>query len=263
MKIELTKKWIRNLKTLDVAFQPIVNIHTGKIFAVEALLRNYKEVGFNSIFELFDEVYKDNLLYSFDLKLRKKALKKLRTIEAYSDVKLFYNLDNRLLEMPNFKHGNTSKLLRHYGIGKNSICFEISERHEISDISRMQEVLEHYKSEDFCIAIDDFGVGYSGYKLLYESKPDIIKIDRFFLSGIQKDAKKKIMARSITQLALQLGINVIAEGIESKEELITCREIGCHFAQGYFVQKPTLLASEILSEYPHILSLEKTAALSA
>ncbi len=255
MKLELPKKWIRNLKTLDVAFQPIVNIHTGKIFAVEALLRNYKEVGFNSIFELFDEVYKDNLLYSFDLKLRKKALKKLTTVDDYEDIKLFYNLDNRLLEMPNFKHGNTGKLLKHYGIGKNSICFEISERHEISNSSRMQEVLEHYKNEDFCIAIDDFGVGYSGYKLLYESKPNIIKIDRFFLSNIQKDMKKKLMARSITHLAVQLGIKVIAEGIESKEELLTCRDIGRHFVQGYFIQRPTLNASEILNEYPHILDV--------
>ncbi|MDT8338630.1 MAG: GGDEF domain-containing protein [Sulfurimonas sp.] len=255
MKLELPKKWIRNLKTLDVAFQPIVNIHTGKIFAVEALLRNYKEVGFNSIFELFDTVYEDNLLYSFDLKLRKKALKKLITIDNQEEIKLFYNLDNRLLDMPNFKHGNTGKLLKHYGIGKNRICFEISERHEISNVSRMQEVLAHYKSEDFCIAIDDFGVGYSGYKLLYDSKPDIIKIDRFFLSDIQKDAKKKLMARSITHLAVQLGIKVIAEGIETKEELLTCRDIGCHFVQGYFIQRPTLLASEIAQEYPHVLNI--------
>ena len=78
MKNNLPKKWIHNLKVLDIAFQPILNIQTGKTFGVEALLRNHKEVGFDSIFELFDEVYKDNLLYSFDLKLRKKALKKFK-----------------------------------------------------------------------------------------------------------------------------------------------------------------------------------------
>lgn len=252
MKNDLPKKWINNLKILDVAFQPILNIHTGKIFAVEALLRNHKEVGFDSIFELFDEVYRDNLLYSFDIKLRKKALKKFITIEGYKDIKLFYNLDNRLLDMPNFKHGNTNKLLKRYGVDKNSICFEISERHEISNTSRMEEVLEHYKEENFCIAIDDFGVGYSGYKLLYESKPDIIKIDRFFLSDIDTNVKKKIMARSITNLAIQLGIKVIAEGVETKEELFACRDIGCHLVQGYFIQKPTLNTENIYSEYQHI-----------
>lgn len=257
MKNDLPRKWIKKLKLLDIAFQPILNIQTGKIFAVEALLRNYKDVGFDSIFELFDEVYRDNLLYSFDIKLRKKALKKFITIDGYEDIKLFYNLDNRLLDMPNFKHGNTNKLLKHYGVDKHSICFEISERHEIPDCYRMQEVLAHYKKEEFHIAIDDFGVGYSGYKLLYDSKPDIIKIDRFFLTDIQKDVKKKIMTRSITNLAVQLGIKVIAEGVETKEELITCKDIGCHFVQGYFVQKPTLVTKEIYSLYPHILDLKK------
>ncbi len=257
MKKSLPKKWIQNLKILDVAFQPILNIQTGKIFAVEALLRNYKEVGFDSIFDLFDDVYRDNLLYSFDLKLRKKAIKKFITIDGHKSIKLFYNLDNRLLEMPDFSQGNTNKLLKRYDIDKGSICFEISERHEIPDVCRMQEVLIHYKKEDFCIAIDDFGVGYSGYKLLYGSKPDIIKIDRFFLTDIQKDVKKKLMTRSITHLAVQLGIKVIAEGVETKEELLVCRDIGCHFAQGYFIQRPTLQSNEITQDYPHISELLK------
>lgn len=255
MKNSLPKKWIQNLKVLDVAFQPILNIQTGKIFAVEALLRNYQEAGFTSIFDLFDEVYKDNLLYSFDLKLRKKALKKFITIYGYENIKLFYNLDNRLLEMPNFTQGNTNKLLNRYGVDKNSICFEISERHEISNTSSMEEILTHYKDENFCIAIDDFGVGYSGYKLLYECKPDIIKVDRFFLADIQKDIKKKIMTRSITSLAIQLGIKVVAEGVETKEELLTCRDIGCHFVQGYLVQKPTIEPKKIQNEYFHINSI--------
>ena len=255
MKNELPKKWINNLKILDIAFQPILNIHTGKIFAVEALLRNYKEVGYDSIFELFDDVYKDNLLYSFDLKLRKKALKKLLQINDYKNIKLFYNIDNRVLEMPNFSKAKTSKLLKHYEIDKNNICFEISERHEISDNSSMEKVLSHYKELNYCIAIDDFGVGYSGYKLLYDSKPDMIKIDRFFLSDINKDVKKKLMTRSITHLAIQLGIKVIAEGIETIEELYTCRDIGCHLIQGYLIQKPTVNIKEIKNEYLHVINI--------
>lgn len=260
MKKNLPKKWVQNLKILDVALQPILNIHTGKIFAVEALLRNYEEVGFSSIFDLFDAVYEDNLLCSFDLKLRKKAIKKFIEIDGYEKMKLFYNLDNRLLEMPDFSHGNTLKLLERYGMDKKTICFEISERQEISNTPKMQEVLAHYKEEKYCIAIDDFGVGHSGYKLLYDSKPDIIKIDRFFLTNIDTDSKKKLMSRSITHLALQLGIKVIAEGIETKEELLACRDIGCHFIQGYLIQKPTKKAAEILQEYPnitHILTSEK------
>lgn len=259
MKNNLPKKWIQNLKVLDFAFQPILNIHTGEIFAVEALLRNYKEVGFDSIFELFDEVHRDNLLYAFDLKLRKKAFKKFMKIEGYENIKLFFNLDNRVLDMPDFQQGNTSKILSDYGINKNNVCFEISERYELSSSSNIQKVFSHYKNEKFCIAIDDFGTGYSGYKLLYEIKPDIIKIDRFFISNIQKDLKKKLMTRAITHLAIQLGIKVIAEGVETKEELLTCRDLGCHFVQGYFAQMPTQNVAEIKKSYEHIAQMLKSS----
>ena len=252
MKNKLPKKWLDNLKTLDVAFQPILNIHTGETFAVEALLRNFEAVGFKSIFALFDKAYEEGLLYSFDIALREKALLKFSKIDKYEKIKLFYNLDNRLLEMPNFTHGNTNEILKTLGIKKEHICFEISERHEISGEGNLENVLKHYKKENFCIAIDDFGVGYSGYKLLYDSTPNVIKIDRFFLQDIESNLKKKLLVTSITNLAMQLGITVIAEGVETREELLTCKEIGCHLVQGYLVQRPTKNTAEILQKYAHV-----------
>jgi len=257
MKNELPNIWIKNLEVLDIAFQPILNIHTGEIYAVEALLRNFQEVGFKSIFSLFDQVYKDNILYTFDIALREKALLKFTTIKNYNNIRLFYNLDNRLLEMPDFSHGNTTKILKKLDIKKENICFEISERHEISSECNIENVLQHYKDEKFSIAIDDFGIGYSGYKLLYDFTPDIIKIDRFFLQGIEKKIKKKLLVRNITHLAMQLGIKVIAEGVETNEELLTCKDIGCHLVQGYLVQRPTTDADEIISKYEHIEDIVK------
>ena len=253
MNIALTQHWKSHLELLDVAFQPIINIHTGKIYGVEALLRNFQDVGFKSIFSLFDTVYKEKLLYSFDLALREKAFKKYTQIKGYKNIKLFYNLDNRLFEMDNYSTGNTTKLLKELNINKENICFEISERQEITNKHDLERVLQHYKSEDFSIAIDDFGVGHSGYKLFYDSTPNIIKIDRFFLQGLEKNMKKKLMVRNITHLAIQLGIKVIAEGIETKAEYLTCKDIGCHLAQGYFIQKPTKNTSDILLEYQNII----------
>ncbi|OHD94382.1 MAG: diguanylate phosphodiesterase [Sulfurimonas sp. GWF2_37_8] len=252
MENELSQTWLDKLAILDFAFQPIFNIHTGKIYGVEALLRNYQEIGCKSIFALFDEVYKHKILYTFDIHLRDKALAKFTQISNYEELKLFYNLDNRLFDMPDFSEGNTKKILQKYNIQKKSICFEISERHEISGDNNFEQTIEHYKSNDYCIAIDDFGVGYSGYKLLYDSTPDILKIDRFFLSDIEQNVKKQLMVRSITHLAIQLGIQVIAEGVETAAELLTCQKIGCHFVQGYFVQRPTLITEEITTEYKHI-----------
>ena len=255
MKNILEQGWKDKLDLLDIAFQPIINIHTGKIYAVEALLRNYRDIGFKSIFSVFDTIYKEGILYCFDLALREKTLKKFTQIKNHDNIKLFYNLDNRLFDLPNYSTGNTNILLNQLGIKRENICFEISERHEISDSFRMERVLKHYKDENFFIAIDDFGTGYSGYKLLFDSTPDIIKIDRYFLQDIEKNMKKKLMVKSITHLAIQLGIQVLAEGVETKEEYLTCRDIGCNLVQGYFVQKPTQETKEISSKYKHISEL--------
>lgn len=167
-------------------------------------------------------------------------------------MKLFYNLDNRLFEMPDFSTGNTNKILKELEIKKEYICFEISERHEISSNATMETLLSHYRDENFTIAIDDFGAGYSGYKLLFDSTPDIIKIDRYLLQNIDKSMKKQLMLRSITNLAIQLGIQVIAEGVETKGELLTCKEIGCHLVQGYYIQHPTQTTAQILEVYEDI-----------
>ncbi|MDQ7068210.1 MAG: GGDEF domain-containing protein [Sulfurimonas sp.] len=157
--------------------------------------------------------------------------------------------------MPDFSVGNTNAILKRLGIKKEHICFEISERHEISESTSIEKVIAHYKEENFCIAIDDFGVGYSGYKLLFDSTPDIIKIDRYFLQDINTNMKKQLMLRSITNLAIQLGIQVIAEGVETKAELLTCKDIGCHLVQGYLIQYPTQDTDEIIEVYQNIIDI--------
>jgi diguanylate cyclase (GGDEF)-like protein len=255
METQLTQLWLDRFEYLDIAFQPILNINTGKLYAVEALLRNVEAAGFKSIFSLFDQIYKEGILYPFDIKLRELAFKKFTTIHDYGKIKLFYNLDNRLFEIPNYTQGNTARLLEQFSMSKDHICFEISERHEISSECNLTTVLQHYQDEGYCIAIDDFGIGHSGYKLLYETKPDIIKIDRFFLSNIQDNLKKKILVRNITKLANQFGIKVVAEGVETKEELLICKDIGCNYVQGYLIQKPTCYAHEIHHQYKHITQI--------
>lgn len=255
---ELEHTWIEYLDRLDIAFQPIVSIHSGQIYAVEALLRGVEEIGFASIAAFFDRAYNLNILYTMDLVLREKVIKKFTHLHKHADIKLFINIDNRLLAMPNYAAGNTAKLLHKYNLAKETICFEISERHEILNPLLFEEILSHYKEENYSIAIDDFGVGVSGYQMLYRSTPDIIKIDRFFLESICSDVKKKILVRSIVQLATQLGITVIAEGVETQMEMLVSKELGCHLVQGYYVQRPTLETEAILREYTHVRELSKS-----
>ena len=242
----------RYLDVLDVAFQPIVDIHSGELFGVEALLRGTDTLGFESIASFFDRLFEENILYTFDLALREKVIKKFCTIGFYPQIKLFYNLDNRLLGMADFSKGNTSRLLKRYGLDHKSIVFELSEHNEIGNLDSFLSLMSHYRREGFCVAIDDFGIGQSGYKMLYHTTPNIIKIDRFFLSDVDSDPKKKLLARQMVQLSTLMGCRVIAEGVETVAELLVCKEIGCHLIQGYFVQRPTCDCRELILKYEHI-----------
>ncbi len=185
----LNKKWQDILNKLDFAFQPIVNVKTGKLYAVEALLRNVKKAGlYHSIFSLFDDAYHDGVLYQLDLELRYIAFSKFALI-SIPNIQLFYNLDNRLAYVIDFSHGNTLKILDQLNLDKKQICFELSERGTMQDPSAITNMVNRYKQEGFDIAIDDFGTGIAGFQLLYYAEANFIKIDRFFIDNIHKDSK--------------------------------------------------------------------------
>lgn len=243
------------LDVLDVAFQPIVDINSGDLFGVEALLRGTDTLGFESIESFFDRLYEENTLYTFDLALREKVIKKFCTIDGYRGIKLFYNLDNRLVSMADFSKGNTSRILKKYGLDHKSMVFELSEHNEIVNIDHFTSLMSHYAHEGFCVAIDDFGIGQSGFKMLYHATPNIIKIDRFFLSNIDNDPKKKLLARSMVQLSTLMGCRVIAEGVETQAEFLVCKEIGCHWVQGYLVGRPTCDCLQLHMKYTHVNTL--------
>jgi len=252
----LDKTWLHIIDNIDFAFQPIVDINNGKTVAYEALLRNYKEVGFDSIDSFFDTAYEEKILHTLDLKLRKKVLKKIINSKLYDkNIKIFYNLDNRIIEMPNYKEGQTSKILDKLNIDKNILTFEISEKHKFRSFIEAQTVFNLYQEQGYQIALDDFGTGFSGLKLLYYLNPNHIKIDRFFITDIFKDQKKKLFLKNIINIAKSINSSIIAEGIETQEELDMCHEIGCNSVQGYYIQRPSTNIDELKKYYPIIDSI--------
>ena len=251
----MTQKWTSIVEKLDYAFQPIIHSHTGKIFAVEALIRNYEQIhNINTIHELFDLAFSDDFLYEFDLMLREKAIKKFSSIDI-ENLRLFYNLDNRIIYNKALTTGNTANLLKQYNLNKDIITFELSERGAISEQSALSTMLYRYKKNGYSIAIDDFGIGVSGLKLLYFSQADIIKLDKFFIRDIDTDSKKKLFCTSIIDMAHTMGIKVIAEGIETINEYYTSKDIGVDFIQGFLVQKPTRITKNITKVYKDIVKI--------
>ena len=247
--------WDEIIDKLDYAFQPIIYAQSGKLYAVEALLRNVQDIpNITTIDDLFDLVFSNDYLYEFDLLLREKAIKKFANINI-PNLKLFYNLDNRIIYNKNYSSGNTQKILTKYNLSKDKIIFELSEKGTSIEQNALSTMLQRYKQSGYSIAIDDFGIGVSGLKLLYFSEANIIKIDRFFISNIDQDSKKKLFCSSIIDMAHIMGMQVIAEGVETEKEFYTCKDIGADFIQGFLVQKPTKNINEILPIYNDISNL--------
>jgi len=251
------KNWISRLSKIDYAFQPIVNIYTGNSFGFEALLRFHREAGFTSIDDVFNQAYHQGLLHQVDLYLRQKALAKFAEFKGSSQIKLFYNLDNRTFHSRDYTSGCTAAILNQAGYLMDDICFEISEKHPFRDNTDAARILEGYRSQGYMIAVDDCGTGFSGLQMLYYTEPDFIKIDRFFIQNMENDPKKRLVVSTIVNFAHFMGSLVLAEGVETIEEFFLCKEIGCDMVQGYFIQRPELDLKKLKTRYEDIGNISR------
>ncbi|CAA7621366.1 Diguanylate cyclase/phosphodiesterase [Candidatus Terasakiella magnetica] len=230
---------------LDIAFQPIVNVHSGACHGYEALLRNTAELGFGSIAEFFDACHARGILAEMETALREKAVAKFITLPHHRRTKLFLNIDNRTLEAEGDLPRRMRAMLDRFDLAESSVAVEISERHPLGDPAKAAATFRQFKRHGLRLAIDDFGAGFSGLQLLYSSEPDFLKIDRFFIADIAADARKKVFLAHIVNIAHLLGAVVVAEGVETEREFFVCKEIGCDLVQGWLVQHPTTMMNQL------------------
>ncbi len=250
--------WTDIVGRLDVAFQPIVNIHTGACYGYETLLRNCEQAGFASIQDFFDRCHDRGVLGEIEMVVRDKSLAKFTRLPHHRQTKLFLNLDNRGLAVDRDLPARSRDLMEYHGVPENSVVFELSERHDFINPNESASVIKHYKRNNFRLAIDDFGTGFSGLQMLYCAEPDFLKIDRFFISDIAEDAKKKLFVAQIVHIAHLLGVVVVAEGVETEHEYFVCKDIGCDLLQGYLVQRPSCDITEMRAHYEIIEQLAKS-----
>ncbi len=241
--------------SIEYAFQPIVNINTGAVYGFEALLRGHERMGLSSIQSFFDHAWQLGVLHQADLALRQKALLAFSNIPAAQDKKLFFNLDGRCFESPDYNPEQTMIMMRELDFAASTLCLELSEKYDNSAATHVGEILARCRSQSFHIAIDDYGQGFSQLKMLYEHQPDYLKIDRFFVDGMATDNKKKLMVGNVAQMAHTLGITVIAEGMEREEDLLACLNAGCDMAQGYLIQRPQTDLVKLADYYEIVTSI--------
>ena len=131
-------------------------------------------------------------------------------------------------------------------LNSRNLTLEITETIAISDINHTLKILDRLNSLGIAVAIDDFGTGYSSLNYLNQMSVNELKIDKSFIWDIEKNNKNKMIANTIIILAKQLGLKVIAEGVENEEQLNLLREMKCDTAQGYYFSKP--VPKEIIDE---------------
>lgn len=227
-------------------YQPVVNLETGIVFGYEALMR--PDIGLTdiSVQSLFECAEKMQRAWELDKICRKRALKTAGRQRL--EKKLFINVDPNIMLDPEFQEGFTKNRLEKYKIAPNLVVFELSERTAISNYPSFQKTLQHYRDQKFSIAIDDFGYGYSSLSLFCETAPEFIKIDISLIKGINKDLFKKNMVKSLVQIASSTNTKLIAEGIETKEDLLCLIELGVAYGQGFFLGRPCPAFTSVSSE---------------
>ncbi len=175
-----------------------------------------------------------------DVRCRENAMREASSLSiTQNGAYLFINVCPEVLVDPVHSVGITDKLAERYEISKENIILELTEESYVQDYKLFRRALMYYREAGYKIAIDDFGAGYGGLKMLSELTPDFVKIDRYFISGIDTEIVKFNLVDAIVVACHKLGIRVVAEGIERKEELKTAVQLGIDLLQGYYLHKPS------------------------
>lgn len=220
----------------SMAYQPIVNTTTQKIFAYEALVRGLNN---ESAGEIFTHV-NDGNRYRFDQTCRTKAIKIASELGLSSLLSI--NFMPNAVYRPELCIRTTLAAAETYGIPIENIILEITEGEKVEDHAHLREIVEHYRQRGFKTAIDDFGAGYAGLNLLSEIQTDIIKLDMALIRNIDRDKVRQAIVKGVLQVTNDLGVTVIAEGIETYEEWSVLESFGIELFQGFYFAKPAFQA---------------------
>jgi EAL domain-containing protein (putative c-di-GMP-specific phosphodiesterase class I) len=172
-----------------------------------------------------------------------------------SGLYLFVNVCPETLMDPAHRFGITDELAERYCIPKEKIILELTEETAIKDYLLFRKAVAYYRKRGYKIAIDDFGSGYGGLKMLSIIEPDFVKIDRYFISNIDRAATKFNLVDSITTTCHRMGIKVIAEGIETEEQLKAVSDVGVELLQGYYLSRPSPVIDEDIVRAPILRSM--------
>lgn len=220
----------------DYAFQPIVDLDRREIFAHEALVRG---PGGEGAMTVLSQVNEQNR-YRFDQACRVKAIKGAQRLGMQQRISINF-LPNAIYK-PELCIRTTLEAARTHGFPVDQIIFEVTEGERVEDGPWFAKILREYKRCGFMTAIDDFGAGYAGLTLLADFQPDLIKLDMALVRDIDARPERQMIVRHLVRMCQDLGVRVIAEGIETARERDFLHDAGIRLMQGYFFARPAFQA---------------------
>lgn len=226
-------------KLLTPVFQPIVAVENPRIIGYEALIRGPDDSPLHTPDALFAVARESHLLAALEFSCREVSCESFAALNLPG--KLFLNMSPISFTDSQYRDGVTREILQRVGLSAERVVFELTESQPLDKLDLLRAASEHFRRQGFAVALDDLGAGYAGLRVWSELCPDYVKIDRHFISGIDKDPVKREFVRAMLDIAHRMGHKAIAEGIETAAEYTTLITMGVEYAQGYFIARPLAL----------------------
>lgn len=240
----------------ELHYQPIVSLETGRVVELEALVRwRHPKRGLVTAGEFISLAEETGLIVPMGWLALTEACDQIRHWRAENGLEAPLSVSINMTAA-HLRHRDLADKMRvalgEWGLTDHALNFEITESILIDDPERARTVLSELRALGVGVHLDDFGTGYSSLQYLHELPLDAIKIDRRFIARLGRDTREAQVAATIRELARQIGVPVIAEGVETPEHLAHVRALGCEYAQGYLFSYPLPPAemSELLRSNP-------------
>jgi EAL domain-containing protein (putative c-di-GMP-specific phosphodiesterase class I) len=221
-------------KAITMAFQPIVDTATKTVFAHEALVRGSDGASAEAVLAAVESSNR----YAFDQACRVRALE--CAVEAGLPAMVSINFLPNAVYNPQHCLRATLAAAERVQWPLENIIFEVTEHEEIADHAHLLSILNTYRARGFKTAIDDFGAGYAGLNLLADFQPDFLKLDIGLIRNLHLDRVRQRTVYHMVRLCEDLGVRVIAEGVEQAGEHAALNDMGVVLQQGYFFARPAV-----------------------
>ena len=233
-----TLKKVLNDGDLYPVFQPIVGLGNGSIYAHEALIRGPAGTTLHTPDALLRAAAQEQLGYEFEIACVQEALRTWGKMATPG--RLFVNISAAVLTQLLTSRGREYllRLIADLGVAPRMLVLEITEHERVEDMDHLAEVVQSVRAAGVSLALDDFGDGRSSLRLWSQLKPEVVKIDKYFTRNISQHGDKLKTIQALQQIAVLFETELVAEGIETPQDLRVLRDLGISFGQGYFLGYP-------------------------